>query len=83
MKFVVDKLPTTCAECEYCAEAALMSPLGIPKQINICTLQQLVPPSNPYAEPVTIVKDNSPLMNNCPCCEQNSTGKTSGLIMGV
>ena len=32
MKFVVDRLPTTCAGCEYCVEATLMSPLGIPKR---------------------------------------------------
>ena len=32
MKFVVDKLPATCAGCEYCLEATLMSPLGIPKR---------------------------------------------------
>lgn len=83
MKFVVDRLPTTCAGCEYCVEATLMSPLGIPKQVNACVLHQLVPPKNPYDEPITVDKDKSPLENKCPCCEANSTGKPSGLITGV
>ena len=83
MKFVVDKLPATCANCEYCVDATLMFPLGIPKQVNVCILQQLVPPSNPYAEPITIERGNSPITNNCPCRDQNSTEKSSGLITGV
>lgn len=83
MRFVVDKLPATCANCEYCVDATLMSSLGIPKQVNVCILQQLVPPSSPYAEPITIEKGNSPTTNKCPCCEANSTGKPSGLITGV
>ena len=89
MKILVDELPATCAGCEYCADGMMMTPLGVPKPVNACVLQQLVPPKSPDDIPPTIDKNKTPLENNCPCHsekistattpEKTSTALTSGI----
>ena len=73
MKFVVDNLPKTCEKCVYCADAMMMSPLGVQKPINICTIVALLVPQNPEVPPQTIDKTLSPVQNNCPCTDNKST----------
>ena len=69
MKFVVDKLPEKCEECEYCAAALLQTALGVTKQVNVCALQTIAPPKTPTQEPNFIDVKESPIKNNCPCSD--------------
>lgn len=71
MKFVVDKLPNTCGECEYCAAAMMQTPLGVAKQVNLCTLQTLKAPQEPNQQPILIEVDKSPVQNYCPCTDNS------------
>ena len=72
MKFVVDKLPNKCEECDYCAAAVMQSALGVAKQVNLCTLQTLVAPKSPNQEPNLINPEETPVKNYCPCVDNNS-----------
>ena len=91
MKFVVDKLPNTCEECDFCAVAVVQTPLGVAKQVNLCTLQTLAPPKTPNQEPNFIDVKKAPIENYCPCTDNqkkiiesndvNSTPVKSSIIL--
>jgi len=67
MKILVDKMPNTCKECDYCAAAMIQSQLGVPKQVSLCTLQaSLIPPKSPDEEPNFLDIEKSPKDNKCP-----------------
>lgn len=72
MKFLVDQLPTKCKECTFCADAMIMTQLGVQKPVNICTFWMLlVPPKTPNEEPHFIDKEKTPMENQCLCTTQN------------
>ena len=66
MKILVDRLPSTCGECEYCADAMTVSALGVPKPINVCVLKSLIPPKSQDEVP-EVNKELQPYKNDCPC----------------
>jgi len=72
MKFVVDKLPDKCEECEYCAAAMAQSPLGVAKPVNLYTLQTLAVTQASNQEINFIDPEESPLKNYCPCTDNRS-----------
>ena len=73
MKFVVDKLYDTCGECDYCAEALMQTPLGVAKQVHLCTLHTLIAPKEPNQQPILLEIDKSPMYNRCPCTDKSAT----------
>ena len=91
MKFVVDKLPNTCEECHFFFFSVMQTPLGVAKQVNLCTLQTLAPPKTPNQEPNFIDVKKTPIENYCPCTDNqkkiiesndvNSTPVKSSIIL--
>jgi len=68
MRFIVDNLPNTCRECEYCLDAAIMTQVGVPKPVNVCAIKGMIPPSCPEDEQLVLVDpDKNPMNNYCPC----------------
>jgi len=85
MKFLVDEIPTSCKDCEFCAPAMMMTQLGVQKEINLCVLQtSLIPPKSPDQEPNLLDLTKSPYENQCPCKVGTlglTTANTSNIII--
>jgi len=81
MKILVDALPATCGECQFCADAMMMTPLGVQKQICLCTVSTTLIPQDPQKPPRTVDKNSSPYNNSCVFDSTNSTVSSSGKII--
>ena len=81
MKFIVDQLPDKCEQCDYCADAIMQTPLGVPKPVSLCTLMAILIPQRPDIEPKTIDKTKTPWQNGCLCQDKNTTVAESGIIL--